>query len=412
MHFLYSFFIYCFGFAIRLASLFNVKARKWVKGRAGLFEEIEAELKQIDRKKTPIIWFHASSLGEFEQGRPVIEDFRKRWPTKKILLTFYSPSGYDVRKEYSQADFIFYLPLDTPTQAEKWVKLVNPQKVFFIKYDFWFNLMGSLYQRKIPVYFIAALFRPDQFFFKWYGGWFRKQLTYVSRFFVQNAESEYLLNSIGLQNVTRTGDTRFDRVFANSQNKQHFPLVEQFCEGKNILIGGSIWPPDEEILLPLIEKMEIEMKFILAPHDTSPERIQSLTRKLKLPFLLYSEMNSDNFSKAGILIIDSVGILAQLYQYATLAFIGGGFGTSIHNIQEPITFGVPVFFGPKYHKFKEAVDLVQQGGAFCIHHTEQLEKKVISLLADKNEYQKASSLCKLYVETNRGATDKIVHYFL
>ncbi|MCK9421903.1 MAG: 3-deoxy-D-manno-octulosonic acid transferase [Bacteroidales bacterium] len=410
MYFIYSFGILIYGLGLRIAAIFNHKARLWVNGRKALFCRVAVALKPIDRKKNPVIWFHASSLGEFEQGRPVMEAFKEDHPNFKILLTFFSPSGFEIRKTYDKADFVFYLPLDTPANARKWVDLVNPRLVIFIKYDFWFNILNALHQKAVPVYFISALFRPEQHFFKRYGRWFRDQLDSITWFFVQNESSEQLLRSIGKQNVTKTGDTRFDRVYSIAQHKQPFPLIEKFCAGEKIFIGGSTWKEDEDVILPLTLLSELTMKFIIAPHNVSRERIESITGRLKRPFILYSEMNEGNVSGKEILIMDSVGILSQLYQYAALSFIGGGFGVSIHNIQEPITFGVPVFFGPGYHKFKEATDLVSLGGAFCIQTAKELEIKVMEILSDPEKHQRLSSICRNYVEENRGATGIIMTY--
>ena len=408
MRVIYSFFIFFYGLFIRFAAIFNDKARQWVDGRRGIFAKLQGALKEVDRSKTPVIWFHASSLGEFEQGRPIIESFRQTYPQYKILLTFYSPSGYAVRKNWDQADWIFYLPLDTPGNARRWMDVVQPAAAIFIKYDFWFNFLSCLRERKIPVYFVSALFRPSQHFFKWYGGWFRDQLPAVTRFFVQNRASAQLLEGIGVTNVTLTGDTRFDRVHAIASRKHSFPLIEQFIGSKRVFIGGSTWGEDEALLIPLIKNNNLDLKFILAPHDTSPGRIQRITAQLDRPVITYSDLNPENAGQADVLIIDSVGILAQLYQYATLAFIGGGFGTAIHNIQEPITYGVPVFFGPRYHKFKEAVDLIAHGGVFCVTSTGELAATAARLLADPQEYQRVSGLCRNYVDENRGATEKIM----
>ena len=239
MRSIYSTFIFFYGLSIRLAALFNGKAKQWTDGRRKLLERLEAALKKVDRKKNPIIWFHVSSLGEFEQGRPVMEAFRKRWPEKKILLTFYSPSGYGIRKNYDQADFVYYLPLDTPGNARKFMKIVQPEMIFFVKYDFWFNYLKAIHERQVPLYFISALFRKNQYFFKWYGGWFRKHLRFVAHFFVQDRESVELLKSVAITDVTLTGDTRFDRVFAIARNQIPMPLVEKFCAGKKVFVAGS-----------------------------------------------------------------------------------------------------------------------------------------------------------------------------
>jgi len=407
---LYTLFIHLYGIALKLAGRVNPKARLWVAGRAHWRRELEAMLQGADRERNPIVWVHAASLGEFEQGRPIIEAYRESNPGHRIMLTFFSPSGYEVRKNYSGADYVCYLPLDTPAQARRWLDLAQPRFAIFVKYDFWFNFLAALKARNCKVYFVSAFFRPGQYFFSWYGSWFRRQLDLVTWFFVQNEATRALLASIHKENVTVTGDTRFDRVYAIARQKQSFPLIVQFCAGRQVFIGGSTWKEDENLVLPLIRTGENPMKFILAPHDTSPERIRSIAERLESPYLLYSQLNETNAAGCDVLIIDSVGILSQLYQYATLAFIGGGFGAAIHNIQEPITFGVPVFFGPRYHKFTEAVELVEQGGVFCVETTEELSRKVSSLLADPEDYGKISALCRNYVEIHRGATGKIIRY--
>ena len=411
MRVIYSFFVFFYGWVIRFAALFNHKANLWLKGRKGLFARLEVALREVDRIKTPLIWIHASSLGEFEQGRPIIEACRKSWPACKILLTFFSPSGYEIRKNYELADWVFYLPLDTPGNARRWVGLVKPDKAIFIKYDFWFNILGALQFENIPVYFVSVVFRPGQHFFQWYGGWFRRQLDAVTWFFAQNKVSAELLQSIGKHNVTVTGDTRFDRVFAISANRQPFPLVEQFAGGNKVIICGSTWKEDEALLLPLIRSTGPGVRFIIAPHDPSPARIRSILDSIAQPVIRYSEISEKKTGQAGILLIDSVGILAQLYQYATLAYVGGGFGAGLHNIQEPVTFGVPVMFGPGYHKFKEAVDLIALGGVFCVNSPEDLISKTSALLSNQEEYQRVSRICIRYVNENRGATEKIMEHF-
>jgi 3-deoxy-D-manno-octulosonic-acid transferase len=395
---------------IRAAALFNPKARLWVNGRRGLQAKIAAAMHDIHREKRPVVWFHVSSLGEFEQGRPVIEAFRKRWPGKIIVLTFFSPSGYEIRKDYDQVDFVFYLPADTPGNVRRFLDAVKPGMAFFVKYDFWFNYMKALHDRHIPLCFISVLLRDDHWFFQWYGRWPRKQLSYVTRFFVQNPESAELLKRFGIDRVTIAGDTRFDRVAAIAARQAEIPVVEKFCAGREVLIAGSSWQPDEELILPLINRREFDIKYILAPHDTSPERVRSIRNRITLPVITFSELNENNAAAAEVLIIDSVGILSKLYRYATVAFIGGGFGKGIHNIQEPVTFGVPVFFGPAYHKFREARDLVQLGGVFSIPDTATLVEKTGEILGNPSERQRISDICKAYVAQNCGATVKIISY--
>ncbi len=408
MRLIYSLSVRCYGLIIRVAAIFNVKARQWIDGRRGIFDRLESALELVDRNQNAIVWFHVSSLGEFEQGRPVIEAFRKRWPAKKILLTFFSPSGYELRKNYDQADFIFYLPLDVPANSRRFLEIVRPEMVFFVKYDFWFNYMETIHDRHIPLYFISAIFRKNQYFFKWYGHWFRNHLRHVTRFFVQNTESEELLKLAGIVKVTLTGDTRFDRVYAIASRQISMPLIEKFVAGRQVFIMGSSWEPDELKCIPLIKHRELNLKYIIAPHDTSPARVRFILDQLGRPAVCYSGLNEENAGTADILIIDSIGILSQLYRYATVAFIGGGFGGGIHNIQEPVTFGVPVFFGPNYHKFKEARDLVTLGGAFSVSSSEELLEKVREIAGNSQEHQRLSAICINYVAENRGATEKII----
>lgn len=405
---LYSFGIFLFGKGIRLAAFFNRKAKLWIGGRKGLFQRVEKALKTDARPDHPILWFHVSSLGEFEQGRPLIENIRKNFPSYRILLTFFSPSGYEIRKDYDQADFVFYLPLDTRRNVKRWIEMVNPALVVFVKYDYWYNFLDALHRNDIPVIFISALFRPAQLFFKKYGAWFRRHLQNIEWFFVQDERSEKLLHSIGIKNLSVCGDTRFDRVYSIAANVKPFPLIAKFCEGNRIVVCGSTWKEDEDRLLPMIGTMKPGIKFIIAPHDVSQSRIEELTSRLQQPWLRYSEMNNDNLTGKVILIINTVGILSQLYQYADLAYIGGGFGSGIHNIQEPITFGVPVIFGPRYHKFKEAVDLIEQEGAFSISNAPEFEEKTGAVLSDPNLRRQMAERCRNYVEQHRGATARIL----
>ena len=280
--------------------------------------------------------------------------------------------------------------------------------VFFVKYDFWFNFMQAIHDQHVPLYYISVIFRQDQHFFRWYGQWARMQLKNVTRFFVQDEISMKLLKSIGFNNVLVTGDTRFDRVYAIARDAQPIPLISRFCGNRKVMVAGSCWEPDEAVFMPVVNSNELKMKFILAPHDTRPERIKYIREALQTPSVLYSELNEENAGKCDVLIIDSVGILNKLYQYATVAFIGGGFGSGLHNIQEPVTFGVPVFFGPSFSKFREARDLVDLGGVFTIQNTQEFRTGLFRIVSDEQELQRVSAICKNYVEMNRGATGKIL----
>jgi len=408
---LYTLFIYCYTTAIRVASLFNPKAALWVKGRKNIFLRMEAALKQADpygsRKR---VWFHCASLGEFEQGRPVIEAYRKKYPDHLIFLTFFSPSGYEVRKNYTGADLVFYLPADTPANVSMFLGLVKPESVFIVKYEYWFNYLKQLAKAGIPVYIISAIFRGEQHFFKAYGGWFRNRLHTITRFFVQDQDSGKLLASIGISNFTLSGDTRFDRVAAIAGEKKVVPLLDDFCRGFKVLITGSSWPEDEKILFSLIREKRPGIKFVIAPHETSPARIAAIMAEVPAKAVRYSEANSANISSSDVLVIDSIGMLSALYRYADVAFIGGGFGAGIHNILEAAAFGVPVIFGPNFEKFKEARELLKQGGAFGITDAEGFRKAAILLLSDQDFHQKSAGVCRRYMTENLGATDTIMRH--
>jgi 3-deoxy-D-manno-octulosonic-acid transferase len=392
---------------IRIAGLFNTKAGLWLKGRKNIFNRISDKINSNE----DIVWFHAASLGEFEQGRPVIEAFRQKFPNYKILLTFFSPSGYEVRNDYKGADCIFYLPIDTISNARIFIQIANPKLAVFIKYEFWFNYLNELHKNNIPTFIISAIFRKDQHFFKWYGGWFRKMLKSIRWFFVQNKDSLELLDSISIKNVSISGDTRFDRVFAIAQQANKFPLIEKFITGKKVFLGGSTWQPDEELIEYLANKYKDKLKFIIAPHEIHKERIKSIiTTFNKHNVLKYSQADEDNIQNAGVLIIDGMGFLSSLYQYCNLAYIGGGFGKGIHNILEAVTFGKPVIFGPNYQKFAEAKDLANAQGAFNISNKKELLEITDNLICNKTAYQSSSMICKNYVMDKKGATKVILDF--
>ncbi len=404
MVFLYNIGIQLYGLGIRIASLFNKKAKLWCAGRKGIFDRIHYELNQSDK----IIWFHTSSLGEFEQGRPVIENLHEQYPDYKICLTFFSPSGYEIRKNYDYANYIFYLPLDTPRNALRFIKLVQPELVFFVKYDFWYHYINQLHKNKIPVYLFSATFRPEQVFFKWYGAWYRKLLHCFTHLFVQNQASKELLSNYGIQKVTICGDTRFDRVYQIARQSRDFPLIEQFKQNKKVFIFGSPWHPDDELLIQYINSAPHDIKYIYAPHNIEISNIQRIINEIKANTIKYSDANHNNVARAKVLVIDNIGMLSSLYKYGEFAYIGGGFGISIHNIQEPATWGLPVVFGPNYKKFKEAVDLIELGGAFTISDYHGLQSVFNSLIEDETLRQKASNTSKQYINDNRGGTTLIV----
>jgi len=406
MSLLYTFSIYIYHFLIRTASLFNKKAKLWVEGRRHIFSKLQAEIPQ----NAKIAWFHCASLGEFEQGRPVIEAFKKEHPEYKLLLTFFSPSGYEIRKNYEGADWVYYLPIDTPKNARKFIRIINPTFVVFIKYEYWFNYMTALDRNKIPLIVISAIFRPDQRFFKWWGGWQQTMLARVTHFFIQNETSLQQLKKVGINQVSLSGDTRFDRVYQVAQQKKSFPLVEKFCEGKKVLLAGSSWPQDEDIIISYIKNRAQGMKFIFAPHEVHNHRIRLLLDKLPENSLRFSEANDRNISSAQFLIIDNIGILSHLYQYATLAYIGGGFGVGIHNILEAATFGNPVIFGPNFEKFQEARDLLRLGGAFSISSEIEFRNIIEQLISDVEFLSQASQIALQYIDDSKGATSQIIEF--
>lgn len=404
MVFLYSLGLRFYYLLILLASLFNNKARLWIKGRKGIFDKIQKQVKSENN----LFWFHTSSLGEFEQGRPLIEALKNKNNSIKILLTFFSPSGYENRKNYKTADYIFYMPPDTKKNARQFINLIQPSKAFFIKYEFWYHYLNQLKKNNIPVYLISANFRQKQIFFKWYGGWFRKMLYKFAHIFVQNKKSEQLLKNIGLDNITISGDTRFDRVAEIAKQAKRIEIAEKFKQDNSIIIGGSTWDKDEEIIIEFINTSQRKTKYIIAPHEIHESNIQRIIKSINKPVISYSSASINNVNDFQVLIIDNIGMLSSLYRYADIAYIGGGFGVGIHNILEAATFGLPVVFGPNYKKFQEAVDLVESGGAFSVDSYENLQIRFENLL-ENIETNKAGKISKEYVLNNQGATSKILN---
>jgi 3-deoxy-D-manno-octulosonic-acid transferase len=406
MAFLYDIAIRLYYLVIFIVSPFNLKARLWLKGRKHLFKQLQVEIKTND----PIIWFHASSLGEFEQGRPVIEAFKKQMPEYKILLTFFSPSGYEIRKKYPGADYIFYLPLDTRKNARKFIDLVNPQWAVFIKYDFWFNFLNQLSKRGIRTILISARFRQNQSFFKSYGFWYRKTLKCFDHLFVQDQQSIKLLSKIHIDNVTISGDTRFDRVSQIAAESHTIHNAEKFTAGKFSIVCGSTWGKDEDLIARYINESSFGPRFIIAPHEIHQRHIKDLQEKINKQTLLYSEFSKDASTNAEALVIDNIGMLSSLFKYGQIAYIGGGFGAGIHNILEAAVYGIPVIFGPNYQKFLEANELISHGGAFSISSYLELKELFDSFQTDKNKLQIASKAAKQYVINNLGSTEKIIKY--
>ena len=425
MSVLYTIGVLLYSLGVRIAALFgNAKALQWIEGRKkqGSLRlskdpvSLKTALRQAQGPASDDwIWIHAASLGEFEQGRPVIEALKKEFPQYKILLSFFSPSGYEIRKDYPLADEVLYLPSDTPGHAAQWVHRHHFVAAFFIKYEFWFNYMRALKDAGIPLFYISLILKPDSYFFRWYGTWFFRQLKNVTHFFVQDDTTAQLLQTHGLTNVTVCGDTRFDRVAAIAQQAKPFPEVEEFIGERQCIIAGSTWPPDEKLLVDFYHELPDDYCLILAPHDISESHVAQI-KALFPDSQLYTEFDARSLSLSKgrptrVLIINTIGILSQLYQYARFVYIGGGFGVNIHNIQEPVTFGCPVVFGPKYKSFKEAVDLVGMEGAFPVEDKEALASVFAQLMHDETFYAKASETCRNYLNSQVGATESILKGF-
>ncbi|NOR88088.1 MAG: 3-deoxy-D-manno-octulosonic acid transferase [Bacteroidales bacterium] len=403
MRLFYTIGIHLYKLLIRVAALFNQKASLWLKGRKDLLKKLEVDLAQYSGKT---IWIHSASLGEFEQGRPLIENLKQQHPELKILVTFFSPSGYEVRKDYPLADFIYYLPIDTVSNARQLISLIKPELVIFIKYEFWFNYLNELHKKQIPVVFISTIFRPQQYFFKFYGSWARKHLKNVKHFFVQNEASKNLLKGVGIDQVSISGDTRFDRVASIAQQVKPNNLVEVFKGTQPLFLAGSSWPEDEKSLLPLLAEYP-DMKFIIAPHLIDAAHIFQIMQ-LFPNSISYSKATTSNVSSYQVLVIDNIGMLSSLYQYANYALIGGGFGAGIHNTLEAATFGMPIFIGPNYHKFQEAKELIAEDVAFVFKDAQQLNTVFESLNNDQVKYRRVVESSQRYVQSKTGATQMIL----
>lgn len=402
---LYSIAIAFYAVAIRVAALFNEKAKLFVAGRKNWKSNLKAKIDPAAK----YIWFHCASLGEFEQGRPVIEEIKEKFPEYKIALTFFSPSGYEIRKNYALVDVVAYLPLDTKQNARTFVNLVNPEKVFFVKYEYWNNYINELYSRSIPLYLISAIFRKEQPFFSLtpWGKWYLKMLFKVEHLFVQTKVSGELLESVGIKNYTVSGDTRFDRVAAIAAGAKEIPTIEKFKGSSLLLVAGSTWKPDEELLATFINQSS-GIKSIIAPHEVSAANVTRIKQSITKPVIEYSKVQESEIDNFDVIIIDSIGLLSSLYRYGNVAYIGGGFGVGIHNILEAATFGLPVVFGPNYKKFKEAVDLIDEGGAFKIYCQTSMNKVLHKLTEDEAHRRKVAEISKDYVAKNVGSTAVII----
>ncbi len=405
---LYSISISLYKTLVRTVAPFNPKAKLWLEGRKNWQDRMR---QAMEGETAPIAWFHCASLGEFEQGRPVIEAFREAFPHFKILLTFFSPSGYEVRKNYEGADYIFYLPEDSEKNAKQFIEIAKPQIAFFVKYEFWHYYFKALKEQKTPILSISAIFRDKQIYFKPYGSFYRNILKQVDHFFVQGKHSKTLLKEHDITNATIAGDTRFDRVKQICDQAKDIPLAEQFTQGKPTLVIGSAWKQDMDVLMPFLNDFEHPLKVILAPHEIHDSEIEGYRKTFHKKSIRFSQATLETVQEADLLIIDNVGMLSSLYRYGTFAYIGGSFGKGLHNTLEAGTYGMPIFFGNKnYQKFKEAVELSELGGAFPIGSTEEFTNTFRSLYENEGKRTKASNICRQYIADNVGATAKIIDF--
>lgn len=402
MNFLYQIGIQLASFLLPVTGLFSAKMKLFVEGRKNVFSILEEKINKDDQW----IWMHVASLGEYEQGLPVMEQLKQIHPEYKIVLTFFSPSGFEIRKNNKIADITLYLPLDTRKNVKRFLNLVNPVIVFFIKYEFWPNYLNELGKRKIPTYLVSGIFRPAQLFFKSYGGFYRQALKAFSRFFVQNDDSLRLLQSIGFTNVTVNGDTRFDRVAQIVDRVQPLDFIAKFREGIFTIVIGSSWPEDEEVYLPLVNEIS-GIKWIIAPHNIKTGEVTALRNKINRKTVLFTNRENEDVVEADVFIIDTIGILTSIYAYADIAYVGGGFKTGLHNILEPATFGIPVIIGPKYAKFQEAKDLVKLGSCLVVNNTQEFSQ-ILLKLRDNSFRKELGSINKAFILQNKNATQVVM----
>ena len=400
---IYNLAMYILELGVKLAALFSDKPAKMVKGYREVFDLLQ---RKIDRN-AQYIWFHAASLGEFEQGRPLIERIRKEYPQYKILQTFFSPSGYEVRKNYDGADIVCYLPIDTPSNVKKFVDLVDPCMVFFVKYEFWQNYLNTLNKKGVPVYSVSSIFRPNQIFFRWYGKGYQQVLKTFAHLFVQNEESKQLLAGIGVNNTTVVGDTRFDRVLDICAAAKQLPLVQKFKGDALTFVAGSSWGPDEDIFIKYFNAHP-EMKLIIAPHVVNDSHLKEIESKLQRSCVRYTKATEENVQQADCLIIDCYGLLSSIYRYGEISYIGGGFGVGIHNVLEAAVYGIPVIFGPNNKKFREAQHLLANKGGFEINSYEDFEQLMNKFLSDEAYLKQSGNAAGDYVKGNAGAKEKIM----
>ncbi len=386
-----------------IASRWDGKIRKMWRGERDAFNVLRSKVDPSAR----YMWFHAASLGEFEQGRPIMERLRKSHPEFKILLTFFSPSGYEVRKNYEGADIICYLPLDTPLNARRFLKLVPIECAFFIKYEFWWNYLSLMKKRGIPVYSVSSIFRPEQVFFRWYGRKYRLVLNCIARYFVQNERSRQLLAKLGITDVDITGDTRFDRVIEIKRQAKQLPIVDAFAKGFKVFVAGSSWPPDEDIFIRYFNEHK-EWRIVIAPHVIGEDHLQQILRKLKRKAVRYTQTTPEEAANADCLIVDCFGLLSSIYQFADVSYVGGGFGVGIHNVLEAAVWNVPVLFGPNNKRFQEAQELLAYKGGIEITDFDSFEKIMNRFDTDAACLKSSADAAGAYVLSRSGASDKVL----
>ena len=412
MFFIYNIISIITSQIVKILAFFSPKMKLFVDGRKDVFSTLQSKISPTDKT----IWFHAASLGEYEQGLPVIEKIKTQYPTHKVIISFFSPSGYEVRKNNTVADVTVYLPLDTKSNAKEFIKLAHPEMTFFIKYEFWPNYLNELKRQNIKTYLISGIFRENQLFFKWYGSFYRKALKTFDYFFVQNEKSKNLIQSIGFTNVKVSGDTRFDRVVAILERNNSLDFIEEFKDNKTTIVIGSSWPKDESLLINYINNSSENVKFIIAPHNIKQEQIDSLYKQIQISKFKYSDYSIEKLRKPNlknyqVFIIDTIGILTKIYSYGDIAYVGGGFGNpGVHNILEPATFGLPIVIGPNYSHFAEATALVNLEGCISIQNQIQLNEAFDLLLQNKDERLEKGHICSTFVQMNKGATDKIINH--
>ena len=402
MKLLYTVCIAIYASLIRLVALFNKKARLWCDGRQGMVERMRRAIGEADN----VVWIHVASLGDFEQGRPLVDYVKANYPDYKILLTFFSPAGYEVRKNYPNADYVFYIPVDTPAEVRRFLDVARPKVAIFVKYEFWLNMLTELRRRNIRTFIASSIFRRNSIFFSSFGGIWREALKSFETLFVQNEKSKQLLAEIGVENVVVAGDTRFDRVSAIAEQAERVAVVEEFKGEKRLFVAGSTWSPDEDILLPLINENP-DVKFVIAPHEMEEARIERILREVKGGAVRYTQLSETDFADKQVLVLDTIGLLSRVYGSAEWAYVGGGFGAGIHNTLEAAVYGLPVAFGTKYRKFKEACDLIELGVGRSVKNEHELKAWFDELKSDADYLARLSALAKTYVGHHRGATKKI-----